>query len=112
MIILFILFIIFIIGLIHHFIDSTNEDTIENIPPQKIITENKDAESISETNSKKDCVVVTLKGQKYDITDFIKKHPGGKEILRENIGKDIEQQMLDAGHSDHAYKILDRYKIS
>ena len=63
------------------------------------------------TNSKKERIIITYKGGNYDITDFIKKHPGGKEVLKENNGKNIEQQMLDAGHSDNAYNIIEKYKI-
>jgi cytochrome b involved in lipid metabolism len=63
---------------------------------------------------KKDCepVIVDFQGQKYDITSFLKKHPGGAEILRENNGKDIETLMMDNDHSNKAYQILEKYKIN
>lgn len=55
--------------------------------------------------------IVTYKGSQYDITDFIRKHPGGKAILIQNNGKDIEQLMLENEHSAHAYELLEKYKI-
>nr|WBF70518.1 hypothetical protein [Megavirus caiporensis] len=56
-------------------------------------------------------IIVTFKGSKYDITDFLRRHPGGKQILIDNNGKDIEKLMLEYEHSNNAYRILDKYKI-
>lgn len=56
-------------------------------------------------------IIVTYKGDKYNITNFIKKHPGGKTVLINNNGNDIEKLMLENEHSESAYKILERYKI-
>ncbi|AGF85059.1 B5-like protein [Moumouvirus goulette] len=58
-----------------------------------------------------DRIIVTFKGSTYDITDFIKRHPGGKQILIDNNGKDIENLMLEYEHSKNAYLILEKYKI-
>jgi len=55
--------------------------------------------------------IVLFKGSRYDITDFLKKHPGGKKILIDNNGKDIEKLMLENEHSKNAYKMLEKYKI-
>lgn len=57
-------------------------------------------------------IIVTYKNDKYDITDFIKRHPGGKDVLIKNNGKDIEQLMIVNEHSEHAYNLLRKYKIS
>lgn len=54
-------------------------------------------------------VIVEFQGRKYDITSFLKKHPGGAAILREMNGKDIESAMLENEHSNKAYQILERY---
>ena len=56
-------------------------------------------------------IIVSFKGSTYDVTNFSKRHPGGKTVLVENNGKDIEQIMLDIGHSDNAYEILEKLKI-
>lgn len=56
-------------------------------------------------------VVVAFQGSRYDITDFVKYHPGGKDVLLEHNGRDVEQPMLDNKHSVHAYERLKSYKI-
>lgn len=70
---------------------------------------NGEATVTSEPNTR---VIVTFRDEKYDITDFVKKHPGGKQILLENNGKDVEQLMAENEHSERAYKLLEKYKIS
>jgi cytochrome b involved in lipid metabolism len=56
-------------------------------------------------------IIILFKGEEYDITDFVKKHPGGKQVLLDNNGKDIEKLMFENEHSTHAYNILEKYKI-
>lgn len=57
-------------------------------------------------------IIVKYKGSQYDITKFVKYHPGGKDFLIDNNGLDIEKQMLEKEHSAKAYKILEKYKIN
>lgn len=57
-------------------------------------------------------VIVTYKGSTYNISDFVRKHPGGKKVLLENNGKDVEKLMLENEHSEHAYQLLEKYKIN
>ena len=59
-----------------------------------------------------DKVVIKFKNNQYDITDFIKKHPGGKQVLFENNGNDVEKIMIENEHSDYAYKVLEKFKIN
>lgn len=59
-----------------------------------------------------ECVIVYYQDNKYDITDFVKRHPGGKEVLIENNGKNIEKLMNENVHSKHALTILEKYKIN
>lgn len=73
-------------------------------------TSEKKIDPVVEPNVEK--VIVTYKGSKYDITNFVKKHPGGRAILLQNNGKDIEQPMLKIGHTENAYKTLEKYKIT
>ncbi len=70
--------------------------------------ENKEATASGESSP---TVIVTYKGGTYDISDFAKKHPGGKKILFENNGNDIEKLMAANEHSEHAYQLLQKYKI-
>lgn len=57
-------------------------------------------------------VIVSFRGKKYDITNFVRLHPGGKKVLLQNNGRDIEQLMLNNDHSKEAYKILEKYIIT
>lgn len=50
----------------------------------------------------------------YDITEFLDSHPGGKDLLLENGGKDITDILQNKGshaHSEAAYDILEDYII-
>ena len=56
-------------------------------------------------------VIVSFRGENYDVTNFVRLHPGGKKVLLQNNGKDIEQLMLNNDHSKEAYRILEKYRI-
>jgi cytochrome b involved in lipid metabolism len=71
-------------------------------------SENSNKPNKSENSNK---IIVQFRGYEYDITDFVRKHPGGKQLLLENNGNDIEKLMLENEHSANAYNILEKYKI-
>jgi len=53
-------------------------------------------------------------GKVYDISDFVERHPGGKDILLKNSGKDITRMMTEDHvhkHSKIAYGWLHKYYI-
>ena len=56
-------------------------------------------------------LIVTFKDAQYDLTEFCEQHPGGKEVLIEQKGQNIEEAMKEIGHSSEAYKLLDNFKI-
>lgn len=93
-------FVILFIGtLIYLVITSKSPDTIVKEMEQP---------TPRETN---DEIIVTYKGKKYNLTEFALSHPGGKDVLLDNNGKDIEDQMNEVGHSKSAYRMLERYLI-
>lgn len=50
----------------------------------------------------------------YDLTDFADRHPGGRQLIVEHVGKDVTELMKQADshkHSQAAYNILERYFI-
>jgi 4-hydroxysphinganine ceramide fatty acyl 2-hydroxylase len=49
----------------------------------------------------------------YDVSEFLEKvrHPGGNNLIEENIGTDITEKMQLVSHSINAYRILAKYKI-
>ena len=99
---IFVIFMIMIYyGKSKYFVKEDNKEQLPRITKKKSLT-------AVPINKK---IFVTFQGSKYDITSFAKKHPGGKTVLVENNGKDIEQLMIENGHSDNAYKTLDTFKI-
>src|SRR5437016_1400513 len=89
---------VFVIGILYAFFSEQIIGMFKK--PEEIASD----QTIAEPKTER--VIVTFKDATYDITDFVRKHPGGKEVLLENNGKDIEKLMLDIGHSEHAYKTL------
>lgn len=64
---------------------------------------------VKKHNKKTDAWIVINK-KVYNITDWIKKHPGGLIIMR-GVGKDATQLFNNIGHSNYAKKILKTYFI-
>jgi cytochrome b involved in lipid metabolism len=48
---------------------------------------------------------IIFNGKVYDITDYIKKHPGGQTTIINYLGKDVTE-ILNKYHSNEAKKIL------
>ncbi|XWV25702.1 cytochrome b5-like protein [Tupanvirus soda lake] len=94
----FIAFVVIVIGIMYILFSEQNTEMTNN---QK----SNNNENIPQK------IIVKFKEEEYDITDFIRKHPGGKQLLVENNGNDIEKLMLENEHSVHAYNILQKYKI-
>uniref|UniRef100_A0A2M3ZHW6 Putative cytochrome b5 n=1 Tax=Anopheles braziliensis TaxID=58242 RepID=A0A2M3ZHW6_9DIPT len=61
-------------------------------------------------DSFEDCWIV-LYDRVYDITSFLRLHPGGPDVLVENAGRDATIAFLNAGHSMMAIKSLKLYEI-
>ena len=59
----------------------------------------------------KETVIVYYNNDKYDITEFLDHHPGGRKILEKYNECEIEDKMKQIGHSNHAYNILEKYKL-
>lgn len=47
----------------------------------------------------------------YDVTEFLDQHPGGRDILIWNSGKDATKAFEDNNHSSAAKKLLSKYVI-
>ncbi|KAG8905496.1 fatty acid alpha-hydroxylase [Tulasnella sp. 403] len=70
-------------------------------------------EDVEKHNSEGSCWI-TRKGKVYDVTGFLKDHPGGEDLILQHAGKDVEEAMADASehdHSDSAYEMLESYLI-
>ncbi|RVE50199.1 hypothetical protein evm_005222 [Chilo suppressalis] len=54
---------------------------------------------------------ILFNGQKYNINNFLRDHPGGVNTLKKYKGKSILQAMDSFGHSTSAYHMLNDFKI-
>lgn len=82
---------------------------VGSLPPdeQRKFILMKDVESHKDATS---CWFV-INNKVYDVTPFLDNHPGGRDILLYNAGKDATQAFVDNGHSDGAYRMLSKYCI-
>ena len=55
--------------------------------------------------------IVTYNNKKYNITEYIDKHPGGKKILQKYQRQDITTAFDKIGHSKTALEIMKKYRI-
>lgn len=51
-------------------------------------------------------IIITISGEKYDVTDFCTIHPGGRELLVLNNQRDVTSSFYYFQHSDDAKLIL------
>ena len=54
-------------------------------------------------------MIIIINNRKYDITEFIKQHPGGSEVFKD--GKDMTKEFYEVGHSKRAEEMLKEYLI-
>ncbi|XP_046843229.1 fatty acid 2-hydroxylase-like [Xenia sp. Carnegie-2017] len=57
---------------------------------------------------------ITHKGRVFDITEFLSRHPGGKQVLLPKLGSDVTELMRDPQihkHTNLAYNMLSKYYI-
>ncbi|KAL0933413.1 cytochrome b5 [Colletotrichum truncatum] len=54
---------------------------------------------------------VSIRGRVYDVTGYVEDHPGGIEVLKDVAGSDGTESFEYVGHSDDAYKVLQRFQV-
>lgn len=79
-------------------------------PHQQRVRKQITLNEVSYHDSYDDCWIV-LYDRVYDITSFLRMHPGGHDVLVENAGRDATIAFLNAGHSAMALKSLKLYEI-
>jgi len=65
-------------------------------------------DEISKHNKEHDCWIV-VKGQVYDVTNWVGKHPGGRIILN-GAGREATALFMSY-HPTHVYSMIDKYRI-
>ena len=61
-------------------------------------------------NTKDDCWII-INNSIYNVTDFLKEHPGGGDVILDFAGKDATEAFADIGHSKDAIEMLPDYLI-
>ena len=56
------------------------------------------------------CIIV-INNNVYDITKYLRLHPGGEDILMNLNGQNATTEFNDIGHSRSAIKMLEKFKI-
>uniref|UniRef100_A0A182IXN5 Uncharacterized protein n=1 Tax=Anopheles atroparvus TaxID=41427 RepID=A0A182IXN5_ANOAO len=85
-------------------------DGNNNVGHQQRVRKQITLSEVAYHDSYDDCWIV-LYDRVYDITSFLKMHPGGHDVLVENAGRDATIAFLNAGHSAMALKSLKLYEI-
>lgn len=67
------------------------------------------AEEVAMHNTRKDCYCI-VKGNVYDVSSYIAKHPGGSRTIVSRCGKEITGIFAEI-HSNRAWDLLSKYKI-
>ncbi|PLB39783.1 cytochrome b5 [Aspergillus candidus] len=68
------------------------------------------AEDVGAHKSKTD-LWVTIHGKVYDVSEYVKDHPGGADVLVDVAGQDATAAYEDVGHSEDANEILESFLI-
>ncbi|KAH7411784.1 hypothetical protein DE146DRAFT_602742 [Phaeosphaeria sp. MPI-PUGE-AT-0046c] len=64
------------------------------------------------THATKSDLWVTIQGKAvYDVSEYVRDHPGGVEVLTEVAGKNATDEYEEVGHSEDADEILQSYLI-
>ncbi|KAJ5099600.1 hypothetical protein N7532_006601 [Penicillium argentinense] len=68
------------------------------------------AEDVAMHKSKND-LWVSIHGKVYNVTDYVRDHPGGADVLCDVAGTDATEAYEDIGHSEDANEILAAYLV-
>jgi len=66
-------------------------------------------EELSKHNTEKDCWIA-IRGKIYDVTSWLNKHPGGKDNLLLNGGRDATQ-LFESYHPIQVHSLLTAYEV-
>ncbi|CAB3227431.1 unnamed protein product [Arctia plantaginis] len=67
-------------------------------------------EQVSKYNNKTESVFI-IDNVVYDVSKFLDEHPGGHEVLMNQVGKDASEDFEDVGHSIDAKELMKKYVI-
>lgn len=86
------------------------EQTPRAVPAYKMSVGKYSRQNIATRNTRENANII-IDNVVYDITNFIEDHPGGVDVLLENLGKDASKCFTDVGHSDIAIEWRKKFEI-
>ena len=63
------------------------------------------------THRTADSLWFVIEDKVYDVTEFVSEHPGGRDVLKLNAGKDATLGFKIVMHSPRAMEMLKEYQI-
>merc|ERR1712179_157230 len=63
------------------------------------------------THNKKDDCWIIIDNKVFNVTPFLKQHPGGADVILDLAGKDATEAFKDVGHSKDALDMLPDYLV-
>ncbi|KAL7739763.1 hypothetical protein ACLKA6_015003 [Drosophila palustris] len=67
-------------------------------------------EEVAQHDSYDDCWIV-IYDRVYDVTQFLREHPGGDDIIMDHAGRDATIAFHGTGHSRHAVEQMNHFLI-
>ncbi|XP_059158191.1 uncharacterized protein LOC131942373, partial [Physella acuta] len=102
----------------HGATDSSHQ-TLDDVTPSLRPASSPDQENIVPSYSRlevadhccsESCWII-VNNKVYDVTRFLRIHPGGDDIILEYAGHDATTSFIDKGHSLDAYSMLSEYYV-
>jgi len=63
------------------------------------------------THDSQDDLWVIIDGKVYDLTDYVDEHPGGRESIAKNAGKDATKGFKGPQHPSRVFDIVEDYRV-
>lgn len=68
--------------------------------------------SLNKNNVEDKDFIVKYQGNTYEISDFLKHHPGGRSALKAYKGLALDKILNDVPHSDAAFHLFQEFEIN
>lgn len=85
--------------------ESKNKTKVERISVPEITLE-----EVAQHDSFDDCWIV-IYDRVYDVTQFLREHPGGDDVIMDHAGRDATIAFHGTGHSRHAVELMRDFLI-
>ncbi|XP_057325328.1 fatty acid 2-hydroxylase [Microplitis mediator] len=92
-------------------IDRKMVKNIENVSSNNLLKPN-NSEANDKTGENDTEFVVKYQGKTFEISDFLKHHPGGRQTLKAYKGLALDNVFKDIKHSEAAFHLFNEFKVN